>query len=259
MNVDPRSVKCSVPAVLPATNLTCVCADLVLLLLLLQQLQLTVFTAPLALYLRLHMPEPTEFLKDRQQMVAQRVASTAALHVARSFSRRQSSLTAGGGYARSASANNHNHNTTTSASSSRQLLGALSSSLRSSSSLILRQQQQQQQQHAHTDGKAAAEAGAEAGEAAGSLRQLSVRQLSVMLQRSVSITDDGRVVLDTHAHSPTHNDDHLHPPHHHQQQKQRAHKLVDGGDDVGAPAGCEEALQEEVRCVFVYCVTNAVA
>lgn len=48
---------------------------------------LTVFTTPIAVYLRMHMPEPFEFLEDKQQQVAQRVASTAASRVARSFTR----------------------------------------------------------------------------------------------------------------------------------------------------------------------------
>ncbi|KAI8467534.1 MAG: major facilitator superfamily domain-containing protein [Monoraphidium minutum] len=52
---------------------------------------LTVFTAPIAMLLRMHMPEPREYLMSRQQMVLRRVTSTAADRVARSYSRRGSS------------------------------------------------------------------------------------------------------------------------------------------------------------------------
>eukprot|EP00878_Enallax_costatus_P009882 GHUV01010319.1.p1 GENE.GHUV01010319.1~~GHUV01010319.1.p1 ORF type:complete len:550 (+),score=105.42 GHUV01010319.1:1185-2834(+) len=50
----------------------------------------TLFTAPLSLVLRMHMPEPHEYLHSIQEMVLQRVASTAAAKVAKSFTQMHS-------------------------------------------------------------------------------------------------------------------------------------------------------------------------
>jgi len=51
---------------------------------------ITVVFAPIALILRMHMPEPYEFLQSKQTMVLERVASTAAARVARQYSAQHS-------------------------------------------------------------------------------------------------------------------------------------------------------------------------
>lgn len=168
---------------------------------------LTVFTTPLAVYMRMHMPEPFEFLEDKKQQVAQRVASTAALRVARSFTRLH-----------------------TAAPGSRTGSMRLSSSLKLGSFKAAQQQRLPQLKpaaslEAHACGDFGAQSPASQSAAAG-LRQTSAKQLSLQLQRSVSITADGRLVKDA-AWA--------------QQQRQ-----------LEGPAGlsaleCEQEFQQEVR------------
>jgi len=117
-------------------------------------------------------PEPFEFLKDKQQQVLQRVASTAAQRVARSFSRQHSSLGGVGSLTRH--------------SSTARALSALSSLTPSAT--------QQAPAGAAADHQGPLSPQASSGGVC--LRQLSARQLSLQLQRSVSITADGRLVRD---------------------------------------------------------------
>lgn len=119
-------------------------------------------------------PEPFEFLKDKQQQVLQRVASTAAQRVARSFSRQHSSLGGVGSLTRR--------------SSTARALSALRLSSLSPSTT------QQAPSGAAADHHGPMSPQASSGGEC--LRQLSARQLSLQLQRSVSITADGRLVRD---------------------------------------------------------------
>jgi hypothetical protein len=146
---------------------------------------LTVFTAPLAVYMRMHMPEPFEFLEDKQQQVAQRVASTAASRVALSFTRSHAAAAPG----------------------SRTGSMRLASSFKLGSFKGAAQQQQQSSpqlgkpaaaslEEAHVDEDCVAKSPWSQSAAAAGLRQMSARQLSLQLQRSVSITSDGRMVKD---------------------------------------------------------------
>eukprot|EP00775_Hariotina_reticulata_P012842 gene12842-12969_t len=61
----------------------------------------TVFTTPIAVILRMHMPEPYEYLQSAGKMKLERVASTAAHRVAGTFSRQMSSQHSAGSAARS--------------------------------------------------------------------------------------------------------------------------------------------------------------
>lgn len=144
-------------------------------------------------FLSVLQPEPFEFLQDKKQMVAQRVASTAAMRVARSFSRQHSALriTQQG-----------------SLSKQHQALRALSSLRIGSAHKAMPAQSAgscpatQHQSSLSTDTAEIsndvdmAVKGPRQSVTAAGLRQLSTKQLSLQLQRSVSITSDGRLVKD---------------------------------------------------------------
>lgn len=128
-------------------------------------------------------PEPFEFLQHKQELVLQRVASTAASRVARSFTRQPSALSSSNALG---------------SFTGQQLLRAFSS-MRSSSLT-----------HAHAPMPAHGAAGPDVGAAAAvtspkgqqPLRQLSTKQLSLQLRRSVSISADGRLVPDVGSFLP---------------------------------------------------------
>lgn len=137
-------------------------------------------------------PEPYEFLKDKQQMVAQRVASTAAIRVARSFTSRQQSAAL---------------SSTQQGSHSKLLVLRSLSSLRHTSfikpeAMPAHSFPAGKDQHAaaaadfSTDVEHFVTSPRQSGASASGLRQLSAKQLSLKLQRSMSITADGRLVQD---------------------------------------------------------------
>lgn len=143
---------------------------------------LTVFTTPLAVYMRMHMPEPFEFLEDRQVQVAQRVASTAALRVARSFTR-----------SHTAAPGSRPGSMQLAASSLK--LGSLKAAHQPCPPQLIKPAASLEAHAAGGDFGAQSPASQSAAAAAG-LRQTSAKQLSLQLQRSVSITADGRLVKD---------------------------------------------------------------
>lgn len=170
-------------------------------------------------------PEPLEFLKDRQQKVAQRVASTAASRVASSFIRQHSAL------ASSDSTPNTAHSFLRSWSSLKagQHAGSVPSASKDAPSAA-------QQIGVNGAGVSDVEARGQRDAAPSSKsstaapparRHLSARQLSLQLQRSVSITADGRVVRD---------------------EALSARQLLDQQRQSELESlGCEQEFQEEVR------------
>lgn len=191
--------------------------------------QITVFTSPLALYLRMHMPEPYEYLENRQQMVLQRVASTAANKVAHSFTRHQ--YDAGG---------------SVSTINSQFLVGLSAirlSSLSSTFSTIAARQASERDvfQRHHSSSRGAAAAAGGGGIPAG--RQLSSRQLSLQLQRSVSISADGKLVPDATRQQQVHgNGKDVQPI-----SPVSPVSPVSPASPTATPLGCEREFHKEVE------------
>lgn len=154
-------------------------------------------------------PEPFEFLQHKQELTLQRVASTAASRVARSFTRQHSALSS----------------THESFTNRQQILRAFSS-MRTSSLGHAHMPMPAHDAGHDAGGSAAAVTSPRYSSGVGQLRQLSAKQLSLQLQRSVSITSDGRLVPDARWSAGGA-----------EQQKDGLQAL-----------GCEQEFQQEVRC-----------